>query len=195
MPGHCCLSGDTDTRVLRPTLTSNAMEFRHCAGLQTLASAMQCSADRNKNGGHDEIPGNARSRGRHARVSGNHQRGVPMPAGGEGSEGALDGEDSHRREGDSTVENPGRRAWSGHPGAPRSGCAGPTDQGPSRAADGTGPRGQDVQAPRNIGKGRAAALTNARRLVAEAETACKDADSQRALANAHAAIELLKYVP
>jgi hypothetical protein len=57
------------------------------------------------------------------------------------------------------------------------------------------PRGQDVQAPRNIGKGRAAALTNARRLVAEAEAACKDADSQRALANAHAAIELLKYVP
>jgi hypothetical protein len=57
------------------------------------------------------------------------------------------------------------------------------------------PRGQDVQAPRNVGKGRAAALTNARKLVAEAETACKDADSERALANAHAAIELLKYVP
>ena len=57
------------------------------------------------------------------------------------------------------------------------------------------PRGQDVQAPRNVEKGRAAALTNARRLVAEAETACKDADSQRALANAHAATELLKYLP
>jgi hypothetical protein len=57
------------------------------------------------------------------------------------------------------------------------------------------PRGQDVQAPRNVGKGRAAALTNARKLVAEAETACKDADSQRALANAYAAIELLKYAP
>jgi hypothetical protein len=57
------------------------------------------------------------------------------------------------------------------------------------------PRGQDVQAPRNVGKGRAAALTNARKLVAEAETACKDADSERALANAHAVIELLKYVP
>ncbi len=57
------------------------------------------------------------------------------------------------------------------------------------------PRGQDVQAPRNVGRGRAAALTNARKLVAEAETACKDADSRRALANAHAAIELLKYVP
>jgi hypothetical protein len=57
------------------------------------------------------------------------------------------------------------------------------------------PRGQDVQAPRNVGKGRAAAITNARKLVAEAEAACKDADVQRALANAHAAIELLKYVP
>jgi hypothetical protein len=60
---------------------------------------------------------------------------------------------------------------------------------------GPAPRGQDVQAPRNVAKGRATALTNARRLVAEAETACKDADSQRALANAHAALELLKYVP
>ena len=57
------------------------------------------------------------------------------------------------------------------------------------------PRGQDVQAPRNVAKGRATALTNARKLVAEAETACKDADTQRALANAHAALELLKYVP
>jgi hypothetical protein len=57
------------------------------------------------------------------------------------------------------------------------------------------PRGQDVQAPRNVAKGRATALTNAQKLAAEAETACKDADSQRALANAHAAIELLKYVP
>lgn len=56
-------------------------------------------------------------------------------------------------------------------------------------------RGQDVRAPRNVAKGRAAALTNARRLVNEAETACKDADAQRALANAHAAMELLKYVP
>jgi hypothetical protein len=61
--------------------------------------------------------------------------------------------------------------------------------------EGPAPRGQDVQAPRNVGKGRAAALTNARRLVNEAETACKDADAARALANAHAAIELLKYVP
>jgi hypothetical protein len=52
-----------------------------------------------------------------------------------------------------------------------------------------------VQAPRNVAKGRATALTNARKLVAEAETACKDADDQRALANAHAALELLKYVP
>ena len=57
------------------------------------------------------------------------------------------------------------------------------------------PRGQDVQAPRNVAKGHANALANARRLVNEAETACKDADAQRALANAHAAMELLKYVP
>jgi len=57
------------------------------------------------------------------------------------------------------------------------------------------PRGQDVQAPRNVTKGQANALANARRLVNEAETACKDADAQRALANAHAAMELLKYVP
>ncbi|MBI2156636.1 MAG: hypothetical protein HYU26_07020 [Candidatus Rokubacteria bacterium] len=58
------------------------------------------------------------------------------------------------------------------------------------------PRGQqDIQAPRNVAKGRVNALANARRLVNEAETACKDADAQRALANAHAALELLKYVP
>ena len=38
------------------------------------------------------------------------------------------------------------------------------------------------------------ALANARRLVNEAGTACKDADAQRALANAHAAVELLKCV-
>jgi hypothetical protein len=64
-----------------------------------------------------------------------------------------------------------------------------------RGQDVQAPRGQDVQAPRNVANGRATALTNARRLVAEAETACKDADSQRALANAHAALVLLKYVP
>jgi hypothetical protein len=61
----------------------------------------------------------------------------------------------------------------------------------------TGParRGQDIQAPRNVAKGRTNALANARRLVNEAEVACKDADAQRALANAHAALELLKYLP
>jgi hypothetical protein len=52
-----------------------------------------------------------------------------------------------------------------------------------------------VQAPRNVAKGRAAALANARKLVVEAETACKDADGPRAAANARAAMELLKYVP
>ena len=46
-----------------------------------------------------------------------------------------------------------------------------------------------------MAKGRAAALANARRLVNEAEFACKDADSARATSNARAAIELLKYLP
>jgi hypothetical protein len=63
-----------------------------------------------------------------------------------------------------------------------------------RGQDTQAPRGQDTQAPRNVAKGRANALANARRLVNEAETACRDADAQRALANAHAALELLKYV-
>ncbi len=64
-----------------------------------------------------------------------------------------------------------------------------------RGQDVQAPRGQDVQAPRNVAKGRANALANARKLVNEAEVACRDADAQRALANAHAAMELLKYVP
>jgi hypothetical protein len=49
--------------------------------------------------------------------------------------------------------------------------------------------------PRNVAKGRSVALANARRLVNEAEVACKDADGQRAASNAHAAMELLKYLP
>ena len=64
-----------------------------------------------------------------------------------------------------------------------------------RSQDVQAPRGQDVQAPRNVAKGRGAALANARKLVNEAETACKDADGQRAAANARAAMELLKYLP
>jgi hypothetical protein len=64
-----------------------------------------------------------------------------------------------------------------------------------RGQDPQAPRGQDVQAPRNVTKGRAAALANARKLVIEAETGCKDADDQRASANARAAMELLKYLP
>jgi hypothetical protein len=52
-----------------------------------------------------------------------------------------------------------------------------------------------VQAPRNVAKGRSAALANARKLVNEAEVACKDADAGRATANARAAMELLKYLP
>jgi hypothetical protein len=57
------------------------------------------------------------------------------------------------------------------------------------------PRGQETQAPRNAAKGRATTLTNARRLVNEAEAACKDADNARASSNARAAIELLRYLP
>ena len=64
-----------------------------------------------------------------------------------------------------------------------------------RSQDVQAPRSQDVQAPRNVAKGRGAALANARKLVNEAETACKDADGQRAAANARAAMELLKYLP
>jgi len=64
-----------------------------------------------------------------------------------------------------------------------------------RGQDIQAPRGQDIQAPRNVAKGRTTALTNARRLVNEAEAACKDADSARAASNARAAIELLKHLP
>jgi hypothetical protein len=64
-----------------------------------------------------------------------------------------------------------------------------------RGQDVQAPRSQDVQAPRNSAKGRTNALANARRMVNEAETACKDGDGERALANARAAMELLKYVP
>ena len=49
-----------------------------------------------------------------------------------------------------------------------------------RSQDVQAPRSQDVQAPRNVAKGRSAALANARKLVNEAEAACKDADGQRA---------------
>ena len=57
------------------------------------------------------------------------------------------------------------------------------------------PRGRDAQGPRNVAHGRANALANAWRLVTEAERACKDADGQRAAANAHAALQLLTYRP
>ncbi len=65
----------------------------------------------------------------------------------------------------------------------------------TQAQDVQAPRSQDVQAPRNVAKGRSAALANARKLVNEAEVACKDADGLRAAANARAAMELLKYLP
>ena len=71
---------------------------------------------------------------------------------------------------------------------------GQEEQGP-RGQETQAPRGQETQAPRNVTKGRANALANARRLVNEAEVACKDADGQRATINARAAMELLKYVP
>jgi hypothetical protein len=57
------------------------------------------------------------------------------------------------------------------------------------------PHREDAQAPRNVAKGRASALANARRLVGEAELACKDGDTARAASNARAAMELLKYLP
>lgn len=64
-----------------------------------------------------------------------------------------------------------------------------------RGQDMQAPRGQDTQAPRNVAKGRSTALVNARRLVNEAEAACKDNDSERAASNARAARELLGYLP
>jgi hypothetical protein len=76
------------------------------------------------------------------------------------------------------------------PQAPRS-----QDPQAPRSQDPQAPRSQDVQAPRNVAKGRGAALANARKLVNEAEVACKDSDGQRATANARAAMELLKYLP
>jgi len=57
------------------------------------------------------------------------------------------------------------------------------------------PRQQDQQAPRSAAKGRKTALTNASRLVDEAEAACRDADMPRAASNARAAIDLLSYLP
>jgi hypothetical protein len=65
----------------------------------------------------------------------------------------------------------------------------------ARGQDPQTARGQDPQAPRNVGKGWQTALANARRLVAEAETSCRDGDDRRASANARAAMELLKYLP
>jgi hypothetical protein len=64
-----------------------------------------------------------------------------------------------------------------------------------RGQDTQMPRGQDMQLPRSTVKGRSAALTNARRLVTEADVACKAGDAGRASANARAALELLKYLP
>jgi hypothetical protein len=67
-------------------------------------------------------------------------------------------------------------------------------QAPRGQESSQAPRAQDMQLPRNAAKGRANALANARRLVNEAQAACKDADDVRAGSNARAALELLKYV-
>ena len=69
------------------------------------------------------------------------------------------------------------------------------DQQASREQEIQAPRQQDQQAPRNAAKGRKTALTNASRLVDEAEAACRDADMPRAASNARAAIDLLSYLP
>jgi hypothetical protein len=62
-----------------------------------------------------------------------------------------------------------------------------------RGQDAQAPRGQDAQAPRDQ-QARGTTVTNASRLVKEAEGACKQGDNSRALANARAALELLKYL-
>jgi hypothetical protein len=65
-----------------------------------------------------------------------------------------------------------------------------------RGQDVQAPRGQDVQAPRvPSAQVQSSTLANARRLVNEAEAACKASDAPRATANARAAIELLNYLP
>ena len=66
-----------------------------------------------------------------------------------------------------------------------------------RGQDVQAPRGQDVQAPRSpaSSKARSTTLSSARRLVNEADAACKQQDNARAAANARAAMELLKYLP
>lgn len=65
-----------------------------------------------------------------------------------------------------------------------------------RGQESQAPRGQESQAPRmtTAQRGKATGLANARRLVQQAETACKQKDDAQALANAKAAMELLNYV-
>ena len=64
-----------------------------------------------------------------------------------------------------------------------------------RGQESQAPRGQESQAPRmtSAQRGKATGLANARRLVQQAETACKQKDEAQALANAKAAMELLSY--
>ncbi len=78
--------------------------------------------------------------------------------------------------------------------APR---AGQEVQAPRAGQEVQAPRaGQEVQAPRSATntKARTSTLANARRLVREADAACKTKDDARAAANAKAAIELLRYL-
>ena len=64
-----------------------------------------------------------------------------------------------------------------------------------RGQESQAPRGQESQAPRMTGaeRGKAAGVANARRLVRQAELACRQKDDAQATANAKAALELLKY--
>ncbi len=78
--------------------------------------------------------------------------------------------------------------------APR---AGQEVQAPRAGQEVQAPRaGQEVRAPRSstTTKARTLTLASARRLVREAEAACRTKDDARAVANAKAAMELLKYL-
>ena len=80
------------------------------------------------------------------------------------------------------------------PQAPRElAAAKPQDVQAPRGQDVQAPRGQDVQAPRAKQQDvQAPRLTNARKLVREAEAACKKGDMALSASKANAAMELLK---
>jgi hypothetical protein len=66
-----------------------------------------------------------------------------------------------------------------------------------RGQDAQAPRGQDAQAPRAPAsasdRGKATAVSNARKLIQQAELACKQRDNAQAIAYAQAAMTLLTY--